>query len=186
MTSRTIINFLGGICALLVLSSGLTSCSTSGAYSGGGAGKSLPASRMKSAAVQQRNQAIAMEPTGDHYVGRRWFTDGTRYWGYLRKPRQTWDQARLVVMNESIAHQPDRLPETPTDGGRPHGYDHNYEYRIWGNFNGRKVYDPNSNLELPEFVIRKYQLINANPGFLFYPTEPYQKRGLPPMHPPTL
>lgn len=185
MTSRKLTHFLLGTCALLALSSGLTSCATGG-YGGGGAAKSLPASRMKSAAVQQRNQLIAQEQRGDFYIGRRWFTDGTRYWGYLRKPGQTWDTSRLVVMNEALLHQPDRLQETPKDGSRAHGYDHNHEYRIWGNYNGRKVYDPNSNLELPEFVLRKFQMINPNPGFLFYPGEPYQKRGLPPKHPPTL
>lgn len=185
MTSRAKTQFLGGIAALVVLSAGLTSCSTSG-YSGGGGAKTLPASRMKSGAVMQRNAQIANEPRGDYYIGRRWFTEGTRYWGYIRKPGETWENSTLVVFNESVMHQPDRLQEVAHDGGRAHGYDHNSEYRLWGNFNGKKVYDPNSNLELPEFRLTKYQLINPNPGFLFYPGEPYQKRGLPPKHPPTL
>jgi hypothetical protein len=89
-------------------------------------------------------------------------------------------------MNESVVHQPDRVQEVPVDGGKAHGYDHNYEYKLWGSFIGSKVYDPNSNLELPEFRLTNYQLINSNPGFLFYPNEPYQIRGLPPKHPPTL
>jgi hypothetical protein len=186
MTRLGFAHILSGLTALLALSFTVTSCSTTGGYTGGSMEKTLPASRMKSAAVVQRNQQIALEPQGDYFIGRRWFTEGTRFWGYIRKPGQPWENARLVVMNESIQHQPDRLLETPADGSHGHGYDHNHEYRLWGNFNGKEVYDPNSNLELPEFVLQKYQLISANPGFLFYPNEPYQKRELPPKHPATL
>ncbi|MDF1811314.1 MAG: hypothetical protein P1V20_03845 [Verrucomicrobiales bacterium] len=186
MTSREITQIALAMVAMLILSAGLTSCTTAGAYSGGGGAKTLPASRMKSAAVQRRNQEIASEPGGDYYIGRRWYTEGTRYWGYIRKPGQPWETSRLVVMDESVTHQPDRLQEVPQDGGRGHGFDHNSEYKLWGSFTGRTVYDPNSNLELPLFLLRKYQIVNPNPGFLFYPGEPYQRRGLPPKHPPTL
>ena len=175
---------IAGLGFILVAASGLTSCVTP-SRSSGSSGKSLPAARMNSEAVRMRNQQIAQEPQGNFYIGRRWFTDGTRYWGYLRRPRQTWAQSQLVVMNESILHQPDRVPEIPRDGSRAHGFDHNAEYRLWGTFTGVKVYDPNSNLILPEFRLSRYQLIDPNPGFLFYPGEPYARRGLPPMHPPT-
>jgi len=139
---------------------------------------------MKSPAVQQRNQMIAAEEKGNHFIGRRWYTDGTRYWGYVRRPGQPWAQSQLCVMNESIKHQPDRVQEVPTDGGLAHGFDHNSEYKLWGSYTGQKIYDPNSDLVLPEFRLTKYQLINRSPGFLFYPGEPYQRRGLPPKHPP--
>lgn len=133
--------------------------------------------------MKQRAAQIAAEPRGDYWVGRRWWTEGTRFWGYLRQPGQPWNQAKLVVFNESYKHQPDRLPEAPESGLR-HGYDHNYEYRIWGQFSGQVVYDPNSNLELPEFVLSNYELINANPGFLFQPGERYNPKVLPPKFPP--
>ncbi len=168
---------------LALLGTVLTSCQTTGTSSSGRA-KALPASKMKSPAVQSRNQQIAMETPGDHYIARRWFTDGTRYWGYIRKPRQTWDKATLFVMDEASLRQPDRLPETPADGNRAHGFDHNHEYKMWGAFTSEKIYDPNSDLVLPSFRLSRYELISANPGFLFYPGEPYERRGLPPMHPP--
>lgn len=167
----------------LVLSSVLSSCVSTGP-TGDRAAKTLPASRMNSAAVQRRNQIIATEPRGDHYIGRRWFTEGTRYWGFIRRPGEPWTESKLFVMNESVKLQPDRVHETPSDGGPAHGYDHNWEYRLWGSFTGSTIYDPNSDLSLPEFKLQKYEVISQNPGFLFYPGEPYKRRGLPPKHPP--
>ena len=181
---RTPIHFAAPLLLLAsVLWSGVSCVSTSSPSSSASGPKTLPAGRMNSPAVQQRNALIAREPRGNYYIGRRWFTEGTRYWGYLRKPGQPWAQSRLVVINESVRFQPDRLPETPADGGRAHGYDHNSEYKFWGEYTGRQIYDPNSNLILPEFRLRRYELTNSNPGFLFYPGEPYGRRSLPPKHP---
>jgi len=141
--------------ALLLSLLGLTSCGTS---------------RLQEQ-VNARKAAIAAEPPGDYYVGRRFRIDRTHFWGYLRKPRQSWDQAKLVVMNERVTRQPDRLLEEPADGNLAFGYDHNSEYRVWGSFTGRKVYDPNSDLSLDEFQPSRFQLIQAGPGWLFKPNE---------------
>ena len=139
--------------------------------------------------VAAREAAIAQEPPGDYYIGRRYFVDTTRFWGWLRRPRESWESARLVVMNESRCRTPDRVSEEPADGGPAHGFDQNREYRIEGRYTGRPVYDPNSNLFLPEFELRSIRLTNPNPGFLFRPNEKYQdmavsvypKRGVPQM-----
>jgi len=132
--------------------------------------------------VKARDARIAQEPPATHFYGRRYFVDGTRFWGYLRKPGQPWSESRLVIMNESIIHQPDRVPEEGE--GLNHGFDHNWEYRIWGSFTGEEVYDPNSNFILPEFRLSKFELVSKNPGFLFHPNETYNPRKLPPKHPP--
>lgn len=118
-----------------------------------------------------RNATIAAEAPGDYYVGRRFRIDRTHFWGYLRRPRQSWDQSRLVVMNEKSARQPDRLREEPGNGEQGFGYDHNSEYRVWGSFTGRKIYDPNSDLALPEFQPTRYELITPSGGWLFKPNE---------------
>ena len=123
------------------------------------------------AQIDQRNAAIAAEPPGDYYVGRRFRIDRTHFWGYLRKPRQSWDTARLVVMSENVVRTPDRLPEEPAGAGNAFGYDHGSEYRVYGRFTGRRVYDPNSDLALPEFEASRYQLITPSPGWLFKPDE---------------
>ncbi|MFV1996236.1 MAG: hypothetical protein ACC661_12430 [Verrucomicrobiales bacterium] len=127
-----------------------------------------------------RQAQILAEPAGDYYVGRRYFRKGTRLWGYLRRPRQPWISAQLVIINEQHRLQPDRLKEVPTDGSLPHGFDHNYEYRFWGRFSGREVYDPNSDYVLPEFILENYEVVRERPGFLFAPNENFNPEALPP------
>lgn len=128
-------------------------------------------------AVLERNRQIAQEPRGDYYIGRRYYVRGTRFWGYLRRPGEVWDKARLVVMKETRTRQPDRVPEGT--GPDAHGFDHNREYRIRGRFTGETVYDPNADLELPSFEPVSFELINPHPGFLFSPTDRYNPRYLP-------
>jgi hypothetical protein len=128
--------------------------------------------------LEYRRLSIATEPAGDYYVGRRFHIEKTHFWGYMRRPGQSWDSARLVVLNEQRMNQPDRYPESPLSGSRSYGDDHNHEYRLWGNFSGRKVYDPNSNLMLPEFVLQRWELKNASPGWLFKPGEKFNGRQL--------
>ncbi len=129
-------------------------------------------------AKRLRDAEIRMEPKGDWFIGRRYVTWRTRFWGYLRRPGELWDNSKLVVMNERVRQQPDRLPEAP-ESGPGHGYDHNYEYRIWGSFTGRIVYDPNADLELPEFQLTRYEMLKRSPGFLFDPREDYDPKRLP-------
>jgi len=120
-----------------------------------------------------RATQIANEPRGEFFYGRRYFVKYTRFWGYLRKPQQSAKQACLVVFNESRLQAPDRLPE---DGpvGRRYAFDQNYEYRIWGYYTGRKVYENYSNQILPEFQLVDYQLIDKQPGWLFRPDDVYK------------
>jgi len=118
------------------------------------------------------------ETRGNHWIGRRYFTRHTRFWGYVRSPGQSWDKARLVIFNEKYKHQPDRLPETVASE-RGHGFDHNYEYRLIGRYSGNVIYDPNSDKMLPEFVLRDYELISETPGQLF-PGRQYSPYKLPP------
>ena len=166
----------------------LSSCTTTGTTGGAGMSGSgavagqLTSSQLNHPQVKARNAIIATEAPGNYYIGRRWWTDGTRFWGYLREPGQPWSTAKLVIMNESAMKQPDRVPEEGVL--QVHGYDHNYEYRIWGSFTGQKIYDPNSNFVIPEFRLSKHELISENPGFLFDPGEKYNPRHLPEVHPP--
>jgi len=115
--------------------------------------------------------ALAAEPTGNFYYGRRYYVKKTRFWGYLRKPGQSAKTAKLVIFNEAKKKNPDRLPE----GNSPnsYGFDHNYEYRIYGRYTGRTLYDPNSNQFLPEFQLSNYELVSTEPGWLFSPSDNY-------------
>lgn len=125
--------------------------------------------------VEERQMAIAAESTGNFFYGRRYHVDKTRFWGYVRKPRQPWSRAQLVIMREDRKTQPDRLPENGPSGRR-YGFDQNFEYRLRGSFTGREAYDPNSNQFLPEFMLTGYEVVNRNPGWLFTPQDRYDFR----------
>lgn len=118
-----------------------------------------------------RASQIAAEPVGNSFIGRRFVLDERKFWGYVRRPRQDWAKAQLVIMSERSTKVPDRLPEDPTPGDVGHGFDDNYEYRILGAYSGRKLYDPNSDMILPEFVPVRFELISKSPGWLFHPSE---------------
>lgn len=140
----------------------LTQCATS----------SIRGGNLGGPTVEERNQQIANEPTGDFFYGRRYFVEKTRFWGYVREPRQSWSKAKLVMMREDRKKTPDRLPENGPAGQR-YSYDYNREYKLYGYYTGQKAYDPNSNQVLPEFMLTGYELINASPGWLFRPDDRY-------------
>lgn len=121
-----------------------------------------------------RKQKIATEQTGNFFYGRRYYVEKTRFWGYLRKPRQPWSTARLVMMNESRTKVPDRLPEYGS--GQRYAYDQNFEYRVYGNYTGETVYEPNSNQFLPEFRPTRFELVDRDPGWLFSPADQYDRQ----------
>ena len=171
--------FFASALGLFILFTG-TSCTTTGSTSDGSG--QLKGYNPNNPAVKNRNAKIATEAQGDYYIGRRWWVDGTRFWGYVRKPGQPWIKAKLVIMDETAKHQPDRVSEEGIE--RKHGFDHNSEYRLYGSYTGKTAYDPNSDFMLPMFKLVSYELISSSPGFLFYPGEFYSSSRLPAKHPP--
>jgi len=105
-------------------------------------------------------QRIAVEPPGDYYIGRRYYKPDYKFWGYVRRPGQSWNTAQLVMLNEKQKIAPDREQ-------LEFGNDNNYEYKLYGEFSGDKVYEPASNSVYPEFVLKGYELISTNPAPIF-------------------
>src|SRR5437868_14175831 len=105
-------------------------------------------------------QHIAAEPTGDYFIGRRYYKPDYKFWGYIRKPGQPWSTAELVMLNEKQKLAPDRER-------LEFGSDNNYEYKLYGNFSGDKVYEPASNGIYPEFVLKGYELISTTAPPIF-------------------
>lgn len=101
-------------------------------------------------------QRIVNEPEGNDFVGRRLYGGKYSFWGYVRKPRESWKRARLVMLNEQRKHAPDR------DAGRL-GADNNYEYRLQGYFSGDVIYESTSGRFYPEFVLTGYELVDRDP-----------------------
>ncbi len=103
---------------------------------------------------------IRSEQPGDYYVGRRYFKADYKFWGYVRRPGQPWKTAHLVMLNEKLKLAPDRERLN-------FGFDNNYEYKLYGSFSGRKVYEPKSDGIYPEFVLKQCELISASPPAIF-------------------
>jgi hypothetical protein len=111
-------------------------------------------------ARMEMTQRIAGEPTGDYFIGRRYYKPDFKFWGYIRRPGQPWSTAQLVMLNEEQKLAPDRER-------LDFGSDNNYEYKLYGHFSGDKVYEPASNTVYPEFVLKGYELISTNPPPIF-------------------
>src|SRR4026209_886141 len=105
-------------------------------------------------------QQIAAEPSGDYYIGRRYYKPDYKFWGYVRKAGQPWSTAELVMLDEKEKLAPDRER-------LEFGSDNNYEYKLYGYFSGDKVYEPASNGIYPEFVLKGYEFISMNPPPIF-------------------
>jgi hypothetical protein len=105
-------------------------------------------------------QGISAEPIGDYFIGRRYFKPDFKFWGYIRRPGQPWSTAQLVMLNEKQKLAPDRERLS-------FGSDNNYEYKLYGNFSGDKVYEPASNGVYPEFILKGYELISTSPPPIF-------------------
>ena len=127
--------------------------------------------------AEVRRAQIKAEQTGNFWIGRRYHVHRTWFWGYVRRPRDPWSKAKLVVFNQNTKLAPDTLPQDGPPGAR-FAYDNNYEYRLWGRFTGETVYEPNSNQFLPEFQLTNYELLDRNPGWLFAPSDHYDPHRL--------
>ncbi|MDQ2867795.1 MAG: hypothetical protein M3R59_05200 [Verrucomicrobiota bacterium] len=112
------------------------------------------------AAKMSMAQRYAAEAPGDYFIGRRYYKPDFKFWGYVRKPGQSWSEAKLVMLNEKQKLAPDREHLS-------FGSDNNYEYKLTGYFSGDTVYEPASNGFYPEFVLKNYQVISTNPPPIF-------------------
>ncbi len=123
-------------------------------------------------ALREREAVISQEEKGEYYVGRRYYIPLCRFWGYLREPGQSWRTAKLVMMDESEVHTPDRGPEEPLPNAT-FGKDQNVEYIVKGKYTGENAYDPSTDQVLPLFRASSYEVRDKKPGFLFLPSEEY-------------
>ena len=105
-------------------------------------------------------QKIQAEALGDYFIGRRYYKPDFKFWGYVRRPGQPWSAAHLVMLNEKQKLAPDREQLKI-------GSDNNYEYKLYGDFSGDRVYEPASNTIYPEFILKGYELISTNPTPIF-------------------
>ncbi len=125
-------------------------CETTGGRGGG----------VNAAARAQMLAAIAQEPKGAYFVGRRYFKTDYKFWGYVRRSGEPWSAAKLVMLNENTKLAPDRE-------GTKLGTDNDYEYRLTGHFSGDTVYEPASNGFYPEFVLKGAEVLTKTPAPIY-------------------
>src|SRR4051812_45077250 len=140
-------SFFLALASLLPLLMG--GCETGGAFEG-----------IQSNRIAMR-EAIKAEEPGDYYIGRRFYKQDYKFWGYVRKPGQPWSSAQLVMLNEQQKLAPDRA------AGHI-GSDNDYEYKLIGEYSGQTVYEPASNGKYPEFVLKDIELRNDHPANIFH------------------
>jgi hypothetical protein len=104
----------------------------------------------------QIRQRVTTEQPGLGFVGRRLYVNGFSFWGYIKRPGESWSDARLVMLNEQQQHAPDRAAGTL-------GKDNGAEYQLSGSFSGDWVYEAASGRFFPEFVLTGYKLIDSQP-----------------------
>lgn len=124
------------------------------------AGCVTPEMQQRKAARQVMVDAIGQEEPGNYFIGRRYYKQDYKFWGFVRKPGQPWSAAKLVMMNEQGKLAPDR------ELGKL-GSDNNSEYKLYGDFSGQTVYEPASNGFYPEFQLRAYELRNISPANIY-------------------
>jgi hypothetical protein len=112
---------------------------------------------LQRAAVQAQ---IQQEEPGNYFIGRRFYKRDYKMWGWVRPPRQPWNKAQLVMLNEQRVLAPDRKQ-------RKLGSDNNFEYKLQGYFSGDQVYEPASNRFYPEFVLTGYEVLSTSPPMIF-------------------
>ena len=139
------------------LAAGLLLALTTLLFSGcttGSASQGIHQARVESAS------RISAEAPGDYWIGRRYYKPVFKFWGYVRRPGQPWNTAKLVMLNEQQKLAPDRAQNS-------FGIDNNHEYKLYGDFSGETVYEPASNGFYPEFILKDYELISTHPPAIF-------------------
>lgn len=105
-------------------------------------------------------ESIRQEAPGNYFIGRRYFKNDYKMWGWVREPGQPWNTAKLVMLNEQKTLAPDRA------AGKL-GIDHDHEYILRGFFSGEQVYEPASNRFYPEFVLGSAEVRSKSPPFIY-------------------
>jgi hypothetical protein len=132
--------------------------------------------RELAAARTAMEEAIPGEPLGDYFIGRRCYKVDYKMWGYVRRPRESWTESKLVMFNEDKTLAPDRARNDL-------GSDNGFEYRLRGRFSSDKVYEPASNMIHPEFVLEQAELLSDKPAPIFKDRralDPHQRYFPPP------
>lgn len=104
-------------------------------------------------AAQEPDSREPAQPNRQHFLAHRYFMTRGIGWGWVKKPNQSWKQAKWVALKE----QPEKGLVAPFRKLRNRSSDHEHEYKLYGYYADYKAYDPKFNDLLPVFVIEGYE-----------------------------
>ena len=86
----------------------------------------------------------------DYWLGQRVYYTNLQVWGWVKRPEESWNNARLVLLKEDKCLAPHRNLGNRTA-------DQNVRYRLYGRYWDRKGYEPVMNKLLDVFVLERYE-----------------------------
>lgn len=94
------------------------------------------------------------EKSGPVWIGHRSVVDRYAGWGWVKKEKESWNQAKWVAMEETIGKSvaPGRNYSRPTQ-------DDGMTYRLFGDFADYKAYEPNYDVFIDVFRIRGWETV---------------------------
>lgn len=104
-----------------------------------------------------------------HYIGHRFYKAKSGGWGWVKRPEETWEQARWVAIKETP-----RQYTVPNRGMESPAADHDFEYRLLGRFAGYGVYDPYWNEVVEVFIVQGYESLGEGVPLELTPGDPQQ------------
>ncbi len=101
-------------------------------------------------------ESVVIPEDTAHFVGARYFEKKSGGWGWIKKPEESWKQARWVAILESPRkfHVPHRQLKNSEQ-------DHEFQYKLLGSFADYQIYDPVRDELLDVFVIEGYESLGA-------------------------
>lgn len=86
----------------------------------------------------------------EYWLGQRAYYTNLQVWGWVKRPEESWDDARLVLMKEDKCLAPHRSLSDRTA-------DQNVRYKLYGRYWDRKGYEPVMNKLLDVFELERYE-----------------------------
>lgn len=88
----------------------------------------------------------------DYWYGARFYEKKSGGWGWIRKPNESWRQAKWVAIKEQprVSHVPHRALKNAEQ-------DHLFQYKLLGKFADYTIYDPHRDEVMEVFIIEGYE-----------------------------
>jgi len=97
-------------------------------------------------------ESLVIPEETPHFFGARYYEKKSGGWGWIKKPEESWKQARWVAIQESPRkfHVPHRQLKKAEQ-------DHEFQYKLLGSFADYQIYDPVRDELLDVCVIEGYE-----------------------------